>query len=356
MNRIIKLVITFFLGAGIGFLFPMVFIYLDLNELSMDWSIRNIIWVVQSQNMITFSFYALPLVFAIVSVLFMLNLEKNKEIKAASLLMANMAHAAGMGEIAAEVIHNIGNVLTSVFASIEKSSMIISRSKYNTAKDAEKLLIEKKNSYSDIFVKDEKLGQLLDYYVYYTKMTVEEFENINEEMGRLRKKIDIIRDILMTQKSYAYSKAFSEKTTAGKMIEASIRIFQDKLNTFKITLKMNLDEEKTIDTQSSKVVNILSNLVKNAIEAMEESLEKLIEISTENMKEWIKISVRDTGPGISDEKKKKIFNYGYTTKNKGAGLGLHSCYNLAVSLGGKFEVVDPKEGAGVVFNLYLPVK
>jgi len=354
MTRVIKLIVTFFLGAGVGFLFPMVFIYLDLNELSMVWTLQNIIWVVQSQNLITF--YALPLVFAIVSVLFMLNLEKNKEIKAASILMAHMAHAAGMGEIAAEVIHNIGNVLTSVFASIEKSSMIISRSKYNTAKDAEKLLVEKKNLFPEIFSKDEKLNQLLDYYVLYTKMTVEEYESISEELEKLRKKIAIIRDILMTQKSYAYSKAFSEKTTAAKMIEASIRIFQDKLNTFKILLKTHLAEERTIDTQSSKVVNILSNLIKNAVEAMEESNDKFIEISTENMKEWVKISVRDSGPGISDDKKKKIFNYGYTTKNKGAGLGLHSCYNLAISLGGKFEVVDPKEGPGVVFNVYLPVK
>ena len=67
----------------------------------------------------------------------------------------------------------------------------------------------------------------------------------------------------------------------------------------------------------------------------------------------LEISVKDSGPGISDEALGRIFEYYYTTKDKGMGLGLPISYMILKDHGGDIKVTSA-EGQGTTFTIVLP--
>jgi PAS domain S-box-containing protein len=103
---------------------------------------------------------------------------------------------------------------------------------------------------------------------------------------------------------------------------------------------------------------VLSNLVLNAADALDDKGTIKISIVKMNKekKDFIRIGVKDTGKGMTDEELKLIFNPFYSTKSigKGTGLGLSIVHNLVKEWGG-YIVGDSKRGAGTQMNVYIPV-
>lgn len=110
---------------------------------------------------------------------------------------------------------------------------------------------------------------------------------------------------------------------------------------------------------SRLIVQVIINLVNNAIEYTQQGSEILIR--SEKKGKWIEISVADNGKGISEEAKKKIFEMFYTEKNnmadsrRGMGLGLFLCELIVESHGGKIKVED-NEPKGTKFTFTLPAE
>jgi len=102
-----------------------------------------------------------------------------------------------------------------------------------------------------------------------------------------------------------------------------------------------------------RLQQVLTNLVSNAIDAMEDANEKRVVISVEKG-ERVAVTVRDTGPGIAEPD--KIFDPFYTTKEVGAahgmGLGLSISYGIVQSFGGDIQGRNHPSG-GAVFTLLL---
>lgn len=113
-----------------------------------------------------------------------------------------------------------------------------------------------------------------------------------------------------------------------------------------------------IQVDEEQMMQVLTNLNKNAIEAMPEG-GKLILSLAESNKEII-IRVKDTGTGIPKENMEKLFTPFYTTKGigKGTGLGLATTYGIVKMHKGKIEVDsndDPQKGpTGTTFIIFLP--
>jgi signal transduction histidine kinase len=108
-----------------------------------------------------------------------------------------------------------------------------------------------------------------------------------------------------------------------------------------------------------KITQALVNLLTNAAEAIEGGAyeEHRIVVSTRADEQNVVISVRDTGTGISEEHRDRIFTAGFTTKahRGGMGLGLASCRRIAMEHGGRLEVHHLLEG-GTRFDLVIPVE
>jgi len=118
------------------------------------------------------------------------------------------------------------------------------------------------------------------------------------------------------------------------------------------SLANNLWAVKADEGQISQVVQ---NLVLNAIQAMPEG--GIVSIRAENTfaqkEKYVKISVEDTGTGISKDHLQRIFDPYFTTKHQGSGLGLAICYSIITKHGGEIKVRSTL-GKGTTFHFTLP--
>ena len=101
---------------------------------------------------------------------------------------------------------------------------------------------------------------------------------------------------------------------------------------------------------------VFMNIIINAIDALEKSLNPQIKISTETQESFALIRITDNGMGITPEVQQKIFNPFFTTKpvGKGTGLGLSTSYQIIVDKHkGKLEC-HSTPGVGTEFLIALP--
>ena len=120
----------------------------------------------------------------------------------------------------------------------------------------------------------------------------------------------------------------------------------------------------TVEADEGQISQVINNLVKNAGEAMPEG--GIVEVSARNITvertgalplsegKYIEIEVKDHGTGIRKEDIGRVFDPYFTTKQRGSGLGLASCYSIIRNHGGSITI-DSELGTGTTFHIYLPV-
>jgi two-component system, NtrC family, sensor kinase len=108
----------------------------------------------------------------------------------------------------------------------------------------------------------------------------------------------------------------------------------------------------TIMADFQQIQQVLVNLLMNAIQAMPRGGKLTIRSYVDG--KWVKVSVQDTGQGISPKNIEKLFTPFYTTKTKGVGLGLAISSDIVERHNGKIEV-QSKVGKGSTFTILLPV-
>ena len=100
---------------------------------------------------------------------------------------------------------------------------------------------------------------------------------------------------------------------------------------------------------------VMENITKNAVDAMQGEGDISISTGTDKGKAWIEI--KDTGKGIARKNFKKVFSPGYTTKKRGWGLGLTLVKRIVEEYhNGKIFVKESELGKGTTFRIELPLK
>ncbi len=172
-------------------------------------------------------------------------------------------------------------------------------------------------------------------------------QSIIDQIETLNEVVDMFYDFAKTQKPK------KEKTNFIQTIESIVNLFKKSYHV-KINLTANV---KNIEVPVSQrdLVRIFNNLFKNAIQSMEKSPEKRIEIQVTKLPENVTVQIKDTGKGMDEEEQKRIFIPYFTTKTKGNGLGLAIVKNLILEAGGTIRVIS-KKGEGTTFILQFPSK
>jgi two-component system sensor kinase FixL len=102
-----------------------------------------------------------------------------------------------------------------------------------------------------------------------------------------------------------------------------------------------------------QIQQVLLNLLRNAVEAMESSQKRELVISTESGNDgMVTISVADTGSGIAPEMMSQLFQPFVTNKRHGMGVGLSISRTIVEAHGGQIGV-EPNPGGGTIFRLTL---
>jgi len=118
-----------------------------------------------------------------------------------------------------------------------------------------------------------------------------------------------------------------------------------------IELINQVNEEPPIRVDKTRMQRVVVNLIRNAMEAMPQG-GKLTIASTFDARN-LQLSVSDTGQGIPEEMKERIWKPLKTTKAKGIGLGLAICKRFVEAHGGNIEV-HSEIGKGTTFTIVLP--
>ena len=124
-----------------------------------------------------------------------------------------------------------------------------------------------------------------------------------------------------------------------------------------LNTSVKIDENTIINGDVNSLVQVINNMISNAIQAYGGKQEQNIDLIVDRYDEkHIAISVKDYGPGLPDTVKDKLFKEMVTTKGKnGTGLGLYMSYsNIKARFNGDIKV-DSEKGKGTTFNIILPL-
>ena len=264
---------------------------------------------------------------------------------------------AGMAEIAAGVLHNVANVLSSVNSSNTFIQDTAKYSKIDGLVKANKLLREHIDHIDQFIFEDPRGKKLLNYYLKLEEPLKKEREDIVSQSERLDEKISIISDVITAQQSHAVSNQITSETDLSEIVESTLSLQEDLVDDYKLDITTELKAGTPVIAQRSKLIHVLVNFIKNAGESMEENGDddKKLMIKTWEDSYKVYLSVMDNGKGIKVENIDKIFSHTYTTKNKGHGFGLHSSANYMKEMGGKIEVDSKGNGMGTTFTLVFPI-
>ena len=122
---------------------------------------------------------------------------------------------------------------------------------------------------------------------------------------------------------------------------------------YEIEKDIDLDENlPMVMADAVQIKQIMGNLIKNAIDAMESSAQKKLAIQTRNAEQEVVIRIGDTGSGISKDHIPKLFSPDFTTKpvGKGTGLGLSSVKDMLDNHSGRIQV-DSELGKGTCITI-----
>ncbi len=116
-------------------------------------------------------------------------------------------------------------------------------------------------------------------------------------------------------------------------------------------IEVHLMSTHLIRGNFNRLLQVFLNLIRNSMDAMDEGGK--IVITTENDGNFIKTTVSDTGHGIPEDIKDKVFTPFFTTKENGTGLGLSIVDGILKEHNGRIRL-DNSGGQGTIFKIYLP--
>lgn len=210
-----------------------------------------------------------------------------------------------VGELAAGMAHEIRNPLTTI-----KGFLQLSKTQGYTIKPWYDLLTEEV----------ERMTELTGEFLEFSKPRISNYQ------------VCSVHDCLLKVISLTES-------------EARVNGHQLHYSEFSPELRVYMDPDK--------IVQVFVNLVKNALEAMEEPGKVTLRLY--KSKGWVNVVLTDTGKGIKPADLKKIFDPFFTTKASGTGLGLSISLKIIQDHGGKLDVTST-EGQGTSFVIKLPLR
>jgi len=175
------------------------------------------------------------------------------------------------------------------------------------------------------------------------------FDNILEDNIRATKIITSVKSLMKTETPE------KENVNLNNLISETADIIRTDVNRKGINIRLRCVPDKVVVFGNKiQLQQVLMNFIRNATTAMEKNDQgnKTMEIILRVIKDDAIVSVRDTGAGIDDEVREKLFIPFVSTKKDGFGIGLTLCKSLIESHHGKIWAEDIPEG-GTMFSFSL---
>lgn len=252
---------------------------------------------------------------------------------------------ASLGEMAANVAHEVRNPLASI-----KTSM--------------QILLDDLESDQALPTDEHERNQVEEQ----TALLAERDESIQESIGVVLKEVErldsIVRDLLLFARPRQLHRA---KCDPRAISEHVLRMLQGQLAEAHIEVHRVYQDAPPLWADIGQIEQVLLNVYVNAIQAMSDGgtltiASRAVQMSLPSrdpryglLSEWFELSVSDTGVGITSDQLKRIFKPFFTTKAHGIGLGLPITRRLIEDHGGSIEV-ESQLGFGTTVVVRLPIQ
>lgn len=283
---------------------------------------------------------------------------RTRELQEAQEIMLKQAHEAGMAEMAVGVLHNIGNAITPAQVGV---TVLVNRLQNNPLRtrlgDTLAPLREYLEGKRELSGPEKtRLAELMQHL---PAGISEEFDRTIEELQAVSGKHNHIENIITLQMRYAKLLGAPHQIDVNSLVRDALKILGDSLARRDVTLATDLHEVPPVEAEEPKLLQVFVNLIKNGYEAMDNNREQPRQLSistflTEGEAPYVYVVVKDTGCGFTEEEKARFFSFGYSTKERGSGFGLHSCANYLIANHGSIEALSGGPGMGAEFIVRLP--
>lgn len=177
-------------------------------------------------------------------------------------------------------------------------------------------------------------------YISFMELILKEIRRVNE----------IIEQFLTLSRPFQLN---LRESSLQDLMKNLVTLFQEEASSLGITLQAKIPADlPLIKMDPERLTQAFINIMKNGMEAMDQG--GILHIKTKPIKEGVQVIISDSGPGIPLEQMEKIFNYYYTTKEKGVGLGLPIAHRIIEAHGGQLKI-ESRVGSGTEVTVTLPV-
>ena len=177
-------------------------------------------------------------------------------------------------------------------------------------------------------------------YISFMELILKEIRRVNQ----------IIEQFLTLSRPFQLS---LRKSSLQDLLKNLISLLQEEASSLGITLLAVIPTELPLITMDPETLTqAFINIMKNGMQAMGKG--GTLRIEAKSLKDGVEVMISDSGSGIPPEQMEKIFNYYYTTKEKGVGLGLPIAHRIIEAHGGKLRI-ESRVGSGTKVTVTLPI-
>jgi two-component system, NtrC family, sensor kinase len=263
-----------------------------------------------------------------------------RKVESAQQQLLQSEKMAAIGQLAAGVAHEINNPIGFVNSNLGTLKTYVGRmlklidTYEKLGVQGDKSVLDVARGEADIDFLREDLPDLLE-----------------ESQGGLRRVTKIVQDL----KDFSHvDQSEHQLADLNAAMESTLNVVWSELK-YKAEVVRELGDIPEVDCVPAQINQVFMNLLVNAAQAIEKTGRITVRSGFEAEQVWFEVA--DTGKGMAEEVKKRIFEPFYTTKpiGKGTGLGLSISYDIIVKKhGGRIDVTS-EPGFGTCFRLWLPL-
>ena len=272
------------------------------------------------------------------------------------------AFAQGRLEILDTILHNIGNAINSVTIGVGTiHEQLVKNELVNRFSALVKALEAHRDDWVEYLQTDPQGQKVMPFILALAEDFARQNAQFKQTVERVGSRVAHIVDIIRTQRSLDSGTMARKDVNLRKAINDAVKLLQDSLTQRGVQIRLDCQNApQEIRIQESKFHQMLVNLIKNSMEAIDDlaksgglEAKPCIQIQSYIYGDFLFLDVIDNGIGIEPKRSKLIFTAGYTTKEKGSGLGLHSAANFVIGFGGQIYPLSTSVGKGTTMRIKL---
>jgi PAS domain S-box-containing protein len=272
------------------------------------------------------------------------------------------AFQAGIAEMSTSVLHNIGNAITAVSQEAE----IIGRAGAELSRVAALLDANASRGLEDLAGGAGPGEELVRRQCEIQREASRAIRRLSEEdlrqrSRRLGESVRHIADIVRIQQTAALPGDQRGAFSLSQAIQSALEMQGDAFDKRAIRVTVAVDPAADpVSLPQNRLLQVLINVIRNSIESIDErargeTFQGRLDVRAEPADpERLRIIVEDNGAGFAPETRDKLFNFGFSTKQRGTGFGLHSVAVFAQECGGRATLDSGGANRGARFTLDLP--